>query len=285
MTKAQTFHGAGRRARPGRKWRALSSAPPGFAVKLGRAAGAFTLVELLPVISRIKLKAMQVPCLNNLRQIALANTMYLSDYHETCLEYDVTGAKQLWMGRLIEYQAKVDSVRLCPAANDTNATPLFGTANKAWHYDSKEPARRWNGSYCLNGWLYSNLTNRNGRMPNVDQDKIFQKESNILMPSQTPVFADGITVDCWPRTNNLPPRNLYMGIRGAGFNGGLGRVIIDRHGGIPAGSAPTNVDTTQPLPGAINVACVDGHVELSKLENLWNFYWNQTWVPPNPRPR
>jgi len=89
MTKAQTFHAAGRCAWQRRKWRALSSAPPGFAVKPGRWAGAFTLLELLvvvaliailaalllPVLSRIKLKAMQGPCLNNLRQIALANTM------------------------------------------------------------------------------------------------------------------------------------------------------------------------------------------------------------------
>ena len=189
------------------------------------------------------------------------------------------------MGRLIGYQGKVDSVRLCPAASDITSPDRFGTANKAWYYDSNEPHKRWRGSYSLNGWLYSNLTNRNGGMPAKDQDKIFHKETDILMPSQTPVFTDGIYVDSWPRTNDKPPTDLYLGgDRGRWFNSGLPRVAIDRHGGIPAGNAPTNVDTSQILPGAINVAFVDGHVELSKLEKLWNFYWNQTWVPPKQRP-
>jgi hypothetical protein len=144
---------------------------------------------------------------------------------------------------------------------------------------------RWYGSYLLNGWLYSSLTNQFGAMPPADRDKVFQKESNILSPSNTPVFSDGIYVDSWPRTNDEPPNNLYLGEEGAHFGAGLGRMLIDRHGGIPAAKAPTHVDTTQKLPGAVNVACDDGHVELAKLENLWNFYWNQTWTPPNPRPQ
>jgi prepilin-type N-terminal cleavage/methylation domain-containing protein len=242
---------------------------------------------LLPVLSKSKLKAAQIQCLGNLKQLVLAEKMYLDDYQETCIQYDFSGNSRLWMGRLIDYQGKLDAVRLCPAASDTNAAKALGTADKAWHIQSKAPAKLWHGSYGLNGWLYSNLTNRSGAMPVVDQDKIFKNESQISMPSQTPVFADSIWVDGWPRTNNAAASNLYLGNPhgSAGqFMGPLGRMLIDRHGGIPAGSAPTDVDTTRTLPGAINVACSDGHVELSKLENLWNFHWNRTWVPPNPRP-
>ena len=267
--------------------------------KPGRPPVAFTLTELLvviaviailaalllPVVSRAKLKTLQTHCLGNLREMAQAYTMYLSDSHDTSFPYDtITGNNLLWMGRLIDYQARVDAVRICPAASNTNATERFGTADKAWHHDSKNPSKRWYGSYTLNGWLYSNLTNKSGAMPVQDQDKVFQKVSSVPMPSQTPVFADSIYLDCWPRTNNRPPVNLYYSSPGGGFSGGLSRMVIDRHGGIPAGNAPTNVNTAQTLPGAINAACVDGHVELSKLENLWNFYWNQTWNPPNPRP-
>ena len=248
---------------------------------------AILVAMLLPVLAKAKLKAMQMQCLGNLKQLVLAEKMYLDDNQENCIEYDFSGNSQLWMGRLIDYQGKLDAVRLCPCANDTNAVKAFGTADKAWHIKSKAPVKLWFGSYGLNGWLYSNLTNRFGAMPAVDQDKVFRKESGISMPSQTPVFADSIWVDGWPRTNDTSQGDLYMGTRNSGpgrFMGSLGRMLIDRHGGIPAGSAPTDVDTTQRLPGAINVACSDGHVELSPLENLWNFNWNRTWVPPNSRP-
>jgi type II secretory pathway pseudopilin PulG len=260
---------------------------------------AFTLMELLvimgiigiltglllPVLSKAKLRAMQTQCLNNLKQISTANSLYLSDFHETCLEYDLTGSRLLWMGRLINYQGNVDAVRLCPAASDTNVVKgTFGTADKAWHWDSNTPAKRWYGGYCLNGWMYSNLVNNNGAIAAGDQGAVFQQVSTIVQPSQTPVFADGNWVDAWPRTNDVPPVNLYVGGHGNGFNGPLGRMLIARHGSQSASRAPTHIDPKQPLSGAINVACFDGHVELAKLENLWNYYWSRTWVPPNPRP-
>ncbi|HXR07047.1 MAG TPA: type II secretion system protein [Candidatus Acidoferrum sp.] len=300
MTQTQTFRGPPCHVRVKRQWRTSSSPQPKIAVRRRRARGAFTLTELLvviavigilaalllPVLSGTKLRALQTQCLGNLRQFTLAHTLYIGDYNATCLDYDFTGKNNLWMGRLVDYQPALDALRKCPAAKDPNPASFLGTADKTWYYDSREPAKRWYGSYLLNGWLYSSLTNQFGGMPVVDQDKIFQKESNILLPSTTPVFSDGIFVDSWPRTNDTPPDNLYLGETAARrFNAGLGRMLIDRHGGIPAAKAPTNVDPTQKLPGAINVACADGHVELAKLENLWNFYWNQTWTPPHPRPR
>jgi prepilin-type processing-associated H-X9-DG protein len=33
------------------------------------------------------------------------------------------------------------------------------------------------------------------------------------------------------------------------------------------------------LPGGINVACCDGHVEYCKLNNLWSYYWNAISSP------
>jgi hypothetical protein len=29
----------------------------------------------------------------------------------------------------------------------------------------------------------------------------------------------------------------------------------------------------------------DGHVELVKLERLWQYYWHMDWAPPATRPR
>jgi len=62
------------------------------------------------------------------------------------------------------------------------------------------------------------------------------------------------------------------------------RIVTPRHGGCIASQAPTAFDITQTLPGAINLALADGHVESSPLEHLWNYSWNKTWVVPSLRP-
>ena len=58
----------------------------------------------------------------------------------------------------------------------------------------------------------------------------------------------------------------------------MGCCTIIRHGGRTASSS---VPWTQgqPLPGAINMCFTDGHGELVKLPNLWNYYWHLNWKP------
>jgi prepilin-type processing-associated H-X9-DG protein len=38
------------------------------------------------------------------------------------------------------------------------------------------------------------------------------------------------------------------------------------------------------MPGAINMGMTDGHAELVKLEDLWNYYWHLDWQPAAVRP-
>src|SRR5438309_8964930 len=38
------------------------------------------------------------------------------------------------------------------------------------------------------------------------------------------------------------------------------------------------------LPGSINLSFVDGHAALTRLERLWEQYWNHEWVVPAKRP-
>jgi prepilin-type N-terminal cleavage/methylation domain-containing protein len=264
---------------------------------------AFTLIELLVVIAVIsvlaalllsalssaKLRAKQIQCLNNIREMGLASIMYTQDYHGNTVPYDIAGAGLLWMGKLIDYQSKVDAVRLCPVAAeitgiDTNRATQWGTADNAWAWRSPDHTRLWSGSYCFNGWLYSDLRNRQGVISTDDAPGVFSKEFNVLYPAQTPLFADGVWLDAWPRTNDPPAADLYNGFHGSGFNGKIGRLTIPRHLGFVASRAPRQFDSEQRLPSGINVVCFDGHVETSKLENLWNYYWSRTWTPQNPRP-
>ncbi len=64
----------------------------------------------------------------------------------------------------------------------------------------------------------------------------------------------------------------------------MGRCTIDRHGAGSPAAAPRIFNTTQLLPGALNIGMADGHVEFVKLENLWQCYWHLNWNPPSPRP-
>jgi prepilin-type processing-associated H-X9-DG protein len=65
----------------------------------------------------------------------------------------------------------------------------------------------------------------------------------------------------------------------------MGRCTIQRHGAGNPASASRLFDTAQTLPGAVNAGMADGHVELVKLEALWQCTWHLNWVAPAGRPR
>ncbi len=134
------------------------------------------------------------------------------------------------------------------------------------------------GSYALNGWLYDKP------MFGADPHPEFMmnKQTMIQNSSQTPLFMDSMWVDLWPYEADLPGQDLYDGTLG---DTGMARCTIARHGGVNPASAPRDFDPADKMPGAINVGMADGHVELVKLENLWNLYWHLNWQVPSPRPQ
>jgi len=62
------------------------------------------------------------------------------------------------------------------------------------------------------------------------------------------------------------------------------RGATPRHGWNSPSSAPRNRPVSRPLPGGIDVAIFDGHVQYVPLEQLWQLYWHWGWNPPSRRP-
>jgi prepilin-type N-terminal cleavage/methylation domain-containing protein/prepilin-type processing-associated H-X9-DG protein len=181
-----------------------------------------------------------------------------------------------------------------------------GSVDTAWSYNENGPWF-WNiglplggayghraGSYGMNGWAQGGWAwDRVGTIDLRDprRDLSFQREEQVTDPSFTPLFGDAVG-GFWgglgwgelaPMETDLPPTNLEFAWDTLFIEGGMRLFAIPRHGSRPA-TLSTNYPASKPLPGAINMAFWDGHVEQVRLDRLWKLSWHRNYKAPEKRP-
>ena len=242
-----------------------------------RVRGAFTLIELLvviaiiailaamllPALARAKESGRRISCLNNLRQLSLAASMYVGDNQGTYPPRygvsPVTGANitSRWPDKIYDDYGKNLKLLLCPS--ETTNAPLTGTDTTV-----ADDAPR---SYFINGWNDYFATNNPATDPEGLNGGDQMKENAIRYPSNTLLFGE----------KTAGHGDYYMdlneGVAGNDFDGILNQSSHDARGddrAVGSGSGGSNYAITDgsalfiKFPGALDPLNLWGDSDASR---------------------